>query len=120
MLCASTTSMSVRSSGLSSGANRIVAGRDEQLILLVDPGPADYASYRVSLRPANAGAGAEPVWQQEDVALGYQDMLALGLPATRLESGAYLLRVEGRRGESAAGGEYEPVSEIAFEVELSR
>ncbi len=112
--------MSVRSSGPSGGINRIETGKDEQLILLVDPGPADYASYRVTVLPGGAGAAAEPVWKQEDVALGYQDMLALAVPYSRLETGAYLLRVEGRRGESAEDRDYEPVSEIGFEVELNR
>jgi hypothetical protein len=89
-------------------------------VLLVDAGPTGYSSYRITVtRPQSAEPGA-PVWQRTDVTRGYQDLLALALPAGRLEAGAYRLRVEGRREDGSADRAYDFVTELDFEFEPHR
>lgn len=109
--------MTVRGAGLLDAGTRIEARADEQLVLLVDAGPVDYSGYRVTL--TRAGEADAPVWASADVTRGYQDLLALAVPGFRLRTGAYRLRVEGRRAAAPDGGDYELVTELRFEVDQS-
>jgi hypothetical protein len=88
----------------------------EEVVLLVDPGPASYPRYRMTVYRQDAADAEEPVWQRDSIVAGYQDMVALSIPGTRLEVGDYLIRVEGWSEERPAGQEYEYLTEVRFRI----
>lgn len=74
------------------------AAANERIVLLVDPGILSYDNYRATVS-REAGEGTEQVWQMAGLALGYQEMLALGLPSESLPPGQYHINIEGLAGE---------------------
>lgn len=90
--------------------------KGEEIVLLVDPGPDRYPRYRMTVYRQDAADAEEPVWQRDSIVAGYQDMVALSIPGTRLEVGDYLIRVEGWNEERPAGQEYEYLTEVRFRI----
>jgi hypothetical protein len=64
----------------------------------------------------DGGDAEKPVWQRDSIVAGYQDMVALSIPGTKLEVGDYLIRVEGWNEERPAGQEYEYLTEVGFRI----
>jgi hypothetical protein len=87
-----------------------------QVVLLVDPGFETYDAYRGTLFRMSDGDRAEPVHRLEGLQPGYEEMLALGLPARLLSPGRYEIHIEGRVGDSAGAPRYEPVNRLSFEA----
>jgi hypothetical protein len=88
----------------------------EEIVLLVDPGPDRYPRYRMTVFRQDGGDAEKPVWQRDSIVAGYQDMVALSIPGTKLEVGDYLIRVEGWNEERPAGQEYEYLTEVGFRI----
>ena len=82
---------------------------DEQIVLLVDPGILDYASYRATVDNSNAGGGL--VWQKDGLTLGYEEMLALALPGKLLSPSAYQITIEGLGVQG-----YERLTQLDFAI----
>jgi len=76
------------------GAVIAPADDGEVLVLLVDPGPAEYTRFRAAVRRA-AEPTAEPIWVTGAIEPGYEDALAIGVPSERLPPGDYEVVIEG-------------------------
>lgn len=109
--------MTVRGAG--ADENLIQAAANDQLVLLLDAGPTEHASYRVTLRRVGADEEVDPVWERSGLSRGYEDMLVIALPAMRLTAGNYRLRVEGQQAESPTNRDFEFVSDVEFGIELT-
>ena len=86
------------------------AAANEQLVLLVDPGDLGYDSYRATVS-RETDQGTRQIWQMAELAPGYQEMLALGLPGELLRPGDYHVNLEGRADDG-----YDYLTRIRFEV----
>jgi hypothetical protein len=92
----------------------------EQLVLLVDPGPAPYADFRAEVFREDGDDTTAAVWTGEALLPGYQGMLVLAIPGDRLATGNYQVRIAGRRDGLPPGGELEAVSEQTFRIGSGR
>ena len=79
------------------------------VVLLVDPGFEPYDAYRATLVDGSSG---EIVWDVAGLQPGYEDLLAVGVAGSVLQSGQYSLRVEARSGSA----EFVEISRIPIEV----
>jgi hypothetical protein len=80
-------------------SNVIASGRDaEWTVLLLDPGFADYDSYRATLVRGGA-AERVPVHRLDDLMPTYEGLLAFGVPGGLLEEGEYEIILEGKKRE---------------------
>ena len=104
----------VRSAPGDDPVNVVTPTPGSQVVLLVDPGFEPYETYRGTLLRLSDGADAEAIHQFEGLQPGYEDMLALGLPARLLAPGRYEVRVEGVAEDSAGAPLYEPVTRVNF------
>lgn len=86
------------------------AAANEQLVLLVDPGDLGYDSYRATVS-RETDEGTRQIWQMAELAPGYQEMLALGIPGELLTPGDYHVNLEGRADDG-----YDHLTRIRFEV----
>jgi hypothetical protein len=84
---------------------------DKWTVLLVDA-ISEYPVYRVSVRRDEPGA--EPVWVQDGLQPTYPESLAVGMPGHTLESGRYVLTIEGATDPDTANAIYERLQEIPF------
>ena len=100
------------------GAVNVIQRSDRRshFVLMVDPGFTPYADYRTTVLRQVGGGDGSPVWQAEGLTPGYEDMLALGLPASLLAPGDYEVLVEGRRDTAQAGQDYDEISRVSFTV----
>lgn len=87
-----------------------------QVVLLVDPGFEPYDSYRGTLMRLSGGSDAVAVHEFEGLMPGYEEMLAVAMPARLLPPGRYEIRVEGRVEDASGGPVFEPVSRVSFEA----
>ena len=94
-------------------------GLDGWVVLLVDPGPEEYGSYRVTI---NSRTGADPVeiWQVGGLEPGYEELLAVGLPGEMLIPGDYEIRIEGRQAKASGGPDFSEINRLSFRVTLER
>ena len=65
------------------------------VLKLVDPGFEPYSHFRASVIRLEDGSAQKTVFQLDKLQPDYEDMLALGVPASRLTPGDYEVRVEG-------------------------
>jgi len=86
----------------------------QQFVLMLDPGFESYSRIRATVY--RLGLNREPVqlWQVDNMQPGFEDMLALSLPGSLLESGEYEIRLEGWRDEWPAGHAFAPIRTIGF------
>lgn len=87
-----------------------------QVVLMVDPGFEPYAHFRATITRLGETGTAQTVLQVSELQPGYEDMLALSLPASMLEAGDYAVQVEGWRSDSPADQAFEPVNRVTFRV----
>jgi len=90
-------------------------GAQEWVVLLVDPGAFDYASYRVEITRQSDGK-TQNIWQAEGLQPGYDDFLSVGLPGALLEPGKYEIRVAGRMADWPADRVSDELSRLPLEV----
>lgn len=86
-----------------------------QLVLMVDPGMETFSHYRASVLSLASEQTTAPVLQLEGLQPGYEDMLALSVPASSLAAGEYEVIVEGSRA-GANSRDYEPVNRVTFRI----
>lgn len=109
--------VSVRAAAGSEPVNQLVLGDElQQYVLMLDPGFEDYTHYRASVLRLEPGESARLLWQVDNMIPGYEDMLALGVPATLLQTGDYEVRVDGWRNGGTPGRGYEVVNTLSFRV----
>lgn len=87
------------------------AGEDEVLVLLVDPGPSGYDTFRATVR--RVGGPPEIVWVSPAAEPGYEESLAVGVPGERLPPGDYEVLIEGIAEDAAA----RQVARVPFRIE---
>lgn len=87
-----------------------------QIVLLVDPGFEPYSHFRATVIRLEDESAPQTVFQLDKLQPDYEDMLALGVPASRLTPGDYEVRVEGWRSEWPANQEFEPAKRVTFRV----
>jgi hypothetical protein len=87
-----------------------------QVVLMVDPGFEPYAHFRATITRLGEADTAQTVLQVDELQPGYEDMLALSLPASMLEAGDYAVQVDGWRSDSPADQAFEPVNRVTFRV----
>lgn len=85
---------------------------NEWTVFLLDPGFADFDTYRATLARRGAGA-SEQLLRLDDLEPNYEGLLPLGLPGRLLTPGRYEILLEGRKA-GATG--YEPVTRLAVNV----
>jgi len=93
--------------------NTITApSQNEQIVLLVDPGFGDYDTYRVRVSRVTP---AETVLELDQLQSGYEDYLAVAIPADLLSPGDFEVVVEGMRTD---GGDtvFEESNRVALTV----
>ena len=79
--------------------NIIPAGSDgEWLVLLVDPGLTEYSTYRATV-VLETETGSKEISKLENLKLGYEEMVAVGIPGHLLGPGDYAVQVAGRMDE---------------------
>jgi hypothetical protein len=84
------------------------------IILLIDPGPAPLPEYRVTVLKVT-GDSYQKVTLLDGLKPTYEQMVAVSMPGTTLESGDYLLSLDGK---ATPDQEYRPVTELSFTVEI--
>ena len=88
-----------------------VEAKNAWVVLLADPGVTPYTAYRARIISLDA-AGSRDVWQVDGLTPGYDDQLAVGMPAAILLPGDYELRLE---GENNARG-FAEINRLTFRV----
>jgi hypothetical protein len=87
----------------------------EWTVLLVEPGPADYDSFRATVLRQDR-AGAEPIWELGGLVPGYDGLLPVGVPGGLLEPGDYEVRVAGRMADWPPDRGYEEITGTPFRI----
>ena len=85
-------------------------------VLLVDV-MGEYKAYRATLRRDEPGA--DSVWMQDGLVPTYPESLAVGMPGSALESGRYVLTIEGVSDPGNADASYERLQDIPFKAMLA-
>lgn len=94
----------------------IFVNNESWTVLLVDVvGP--YESYRVNIRRDEPDP--EAIWAQDGLMPTYPDALAIGLPATALAAGRYVISLEGMQDGGTGENSYEHIQDIAFIAALA-
>lgn len=88
----------------------------ERVVLMVDPGFEPYSHFRATITRLDGFDSNATVLQLDNLQPGYEEMLALSLPATLLAAGDYEVRVDGWRSEWPANQEFEPANRVTFRV----
>jgi hypothetical protein len=102
--------------GTAAGSVIHVGDSADWIVLLVDPGFETYQRFRATVS-RQTGAGAEQIWQSENLQPGYEEMLAIGMPGQILEPGAYEIRLEGGRDDATVDPVFVEISRLPFRVE---
>lgn len=80
--------------------NTIELGPDHgTFVLMLDPGFETYSYFRATLLPMGSVSAKDVVFQADRLTPGYEEMLALSVPASLLTPGDFEVRVEGWRQE---------------------
>jgi len=90
--------------------------RNEQTVLMLDPGFEQYAHYRATVYRLQAGAEPTQVVQVDGLQPGYEEMLALALSSRVLEPGDYQVTIEGWRDEWPAGHAFKRIDTVPLRV----
>jgi len=107
--------VSVRGAMSGEAVNTLRLGdAQQQFILMLDPGFESYASIRATVFRLDPKRAPVQVWQVDNMQPGYEDMLALSLPGSILESGDYEIRLEGWQDQWPAGHAFDPIRTIYF------
>lgn len=104
--------LATRSISAESGNLLRLSSPEAVAVLLVDPGPTDYADYRVRVQRDDA-ADRPVVTELSGLHPTYEDMLAVSIPSSALPSGDYVIELSGRAGQDAG---YEPITRLGFRV----
>jgi hypothetical protein len=109
--------VSVRGAPGDRSVNTVRIGeRNEQTVLMLDPGFDQYARYRATVYRLQAGAEPTQVIQVDDLRPGYEEMLALALSSRVLEPGDYQVTIEGWRDEWPADHAFERIDMVPLRV----
>lgn len=101
-----------------SGLNTLVLGdADKQFVMMLDPGFESFSHYRATVYRLNPEGDAAMLWQVDKMQPGYEDMLALVVPASVLSPGEYQIRLDGWRSDWPAGHEFENIDKKSFKIE---
>jgi hypothetical protein len=87
-----------------------------QVVLLVDPGFEPFASYRGTLLRLTEGGEPLIVHEFNGLEPGYEEMLALSVPARMLSPGRYAVRVEGIGNDDSGRPVHVEVTRVTFEA----
>ena len=82
------------------------------IVLLVDV-VAGYDEYRATVRQDGA---ASPLWTKDGLTPTYPEAIAVGMPGSALESGNYVLTLNGAHIADAGTRSYEHIQDIPFTV----
>ena len=85
-------------------------------VLMLDPGFEPYARYRASVFEAGTGGAGNAILQVGNLTPGYEDMLALSIPAAVLKPGDFDIHVEGWREEWPPEHAFAPVDVLTLRV----
>lgn len=85
-------------------------------VLMLDPGFEPYSHYRASVYEAGSGGAGNLILQANNLTPGYEDMLALSIPASMLEPGEFDIHVEGWREEWPPEHAFAPVDVLTLRV----
>lgn len=85
-------------------------------VLMLDPGFEPYTHYRTSVFEAGAGSTGDPILEANHLTPGYEDMLALSIPAVVLEPGEFDIHIEGWREEWPPEHAFAPVDVLTLRV----
>lgn len=86
----------------------------QQYVLMLDPGYETYAHIRATVFRLDPIREPVRLWQVDNMLPGFEDMLALSLPGSILESGDYEIRLEGWQDEWPADHAFDPIRTIYF------
>jgi hypothetical protein len=86
----------------------------QQFVLMLDPGYEAYSHFRATVFSLDSADQPVQLWQVDDMAPGFEDMLALSLPGAVLRPGDFEIRVEGWRDEWSVDHSFDTVSTIPF------
>ena len=107
--------VSVRGSTNGDPVNTLHLGDTEkQFVLMLDPGYETYAHIRATVFQLDPTREPVPLWQVDNMLPGFEEMLALSLPGSVLESGDYEIRLEGWQDEWPADHAFDPIRIIYF------
>jgi hypothetical protein len=107
--------VSVRGTGIGESVNTLQSsGYDQNYVLMLDPGFSSYSHYRTAVFRVGPAGSLTEIWKVDEMVPGYEDMLALTVPAAKLDSGSFEVRIEGWRDEWPASHAWEPVDTLRF------
>jgi hypothetical protein len=86
----------------------------QQFVLMLDPGFEAYAHIRATVFRLDPTREPVQLWQVDNMRPGFEDMLALSLPGSVLESGDYEVRLEGWQDEWPVDHAFDPIRTIYF------
>lgn len=86
----------------------------QQFVSMLDPGFETYSHYRATVFILDPASEATLVWQVNDMLPGYEDMLALSLPASVLKPGNFEIRLEGWKDEWPGDHMFAAIETIHF------
>jgi hypothetical protein len=85
-------------------------------VLMLDPGFEPYSHYRASVFAAGSGGAGNAILQVSHLTPGYEDMLALSIPAATLKPGEFDIHVEGWRADWPPEHAFAPVDVLTLRV----
>ena len=83
---------------------------------MLDPGFEDYSHYRATVYRKERGGADTLLWQVDEMTPGYEDMLALSVPASLLEPGDFEISVEGWRENWPEARAYDRINTLSLRV----
>jgi len=112
--------VSVRSGPGSEPVNRIELGEEAtSFVFMLDPGFENYSHFRATVSALEADASQAVIMQVDGLTPGYEDMLALNVPAALLNPGDFEIQIEGWRDEWSRDHSFDPVSILTLRVNTS-
>lgn len=88
----------------------------QNFVLMVDPGFTEYSHYRTTVLRMDEQGTQTRVWQLDGMRPGYEDMLAVSLPAAILIPGDYEVEVEGWQDTWSRDHEFDELDSLTFRV----
>jgi hypothetical protein len=92
---------------------------DEWTVFVADPGFTPYDEYDAIIT-RSSGASSEQVLRLQGLMPAYDGQLAIGMPGQLLESGDYVVEINGRMDDWAAGRDSESAARFTFTVDGDR